>query len=40
MISLLRKLGWKESGHTEDLDLGDPDLFFYIPRNIEQRVSN
>lgn len=30
MISLLKKLGWTESGHKEDLDPGDPDLFFSI----------
>lgn len=30
MISLLRKLGWHESDHVEELDLGDPELFFFI----------
>jgi N-acetylglutamate synthase-like GNAT family acetyltransferase len=30
MITLLRKLGWYESDHVEELDLGDPELFFYI----------
>jgi GNAT superfamily N-acetyltransferase len=30
MISLLRKLGWHESDHLEELDPGDPELFFYI----------
>ena len=29
MISLLRKLGWHESDHIEQLDLGDPELFFH-----------
>jgi len=30
MISLLRKLHWCESDHVEELDPGDPELFFYI----------
>lgn len=30
MIALLRKLQWRESGHIEQLDLGDPELFFFI----------
>lgn len=30
MLSLLRKLGWHESDHVEELDLGDPELFFFI----------
>lgn len=30
MISLLRKLGWQESDHIEELDPGDPELFFFI----------
>lgn len=30
MISLLRKLQWCESDHIEELDEGDPELFFYI----------
>lgn len=30
MISLLRKLNWHESDHIEELDLGDPEMFFYI----------
>ncbi|HEY3293129.1 MAG TPA: GNAT family N-acetyltransferase, partial [Candidatus Nanopelagicaceae bacterium] len=29
MISLLRKLNWCESDHIEELDPGDPDLFFF-----------
>lgn len=33
MISLLRKLGWQESDHIEELDPGDPDLFFCSPRH-------
>lgn len=30
MIALLRKLQWCESEHIEELDPGDPELFFYI----------
>ena len=29
MISLLRKRNWCESDHIEELDPGDPDLFFF-----------
>jgi hypothetical protein len=34
MISLPRKLGWQESDYTEELDLGDPELFFFSPTSI------
>lgn len=30
MLTLLRKLGWEVSDHFEDLDPGDPELFFFI----------
>ncbi len=29
MFSLLRNLGWFESDHVEELDFGDPELFFH-----------
>lgn len=29
MLSLLRKLEWIESDHIEELDPGDPDIFFF-----------
>lgn len=31
MLSLLKKLKWINSDYTEDLDSGDPDLFFFSP---------
>lgn len=30
MISLLTKLHWYKSDHSEELDEGDPELFFFI----------
>ncbi len=32
MISLLKRSGWIESGHMEDSDPGDPDIFFYTQK--------
>lgn len=31
MIALLSRTGWIRSDHTEELDTGDPDIFFFIP---------
>lgn len=32
MVSLLKRSAWIESGYREDLDPGDPDIFFYTKK--------